>query len=111
MASESSETKHINAEQVTLLATSFLRKLGYSRGMRPKKASIEEENYVVEIQLEKRNAKVHVDAKTKEIKAYEIEEQVRESGFALTRRKMIVIAVPAIVVIILVLKFMGIVPF
>ena len=111
MSSESQETRRINAEQVTLLATSFLKKLGYNRGMRPKKASIEEENYVVEIQLEKSNAKVQIDARTKEIKAYEIEEQARESRFALTRKTMILIAVPATVLIILVLKLIGIAPF
>jgi len=108
MSSESQETRRINAEQVTSLATSFLKKLGYSQDMRPKKASIEEENYVVEIQLNKRNAKVQIDARTKEIKAYEIEEQAKEARFAFTRKTMILIAVPVIVVMILVLKLMGI---
>jgi len=111
MSSESQETRRINAEQVTLLATNFLKKLGYSRGMRPKKASIEEENYVVEIQLKKKNAKVQIDARTQEIRAYEIEEQARGGGFALTRKTMIVMVVPVIVVIILVLKLAGIMPF
>lgn len=107
MSSESQEAKRINAEQVTLLATSFLKKLGYSRGIRPKKASIEEENYVVEIQTDKKNAKVQIDSKTKEIKAYEIEEQAKEGGFALTRKTMIIIIVPVIVAVILVLKLTG----
>jgi Flp pilus assembly protein TadB len=111
MSSESQEARRINAEQVTLLATSFLRKLGYSQGMRPKKASIEEDNYVVEIQLSKKNAKVQIDARTKEIKAYEIEEQAKEAGFALNRKTMILVAIPLIVVVVVVLKIAGILPF
>lgn len=109
--SESQETRRINAEQVTLLATTFLKKLGYSRGMRPKKASIEEDNYVVEIQLEKKNAKVQIDTRTKEIKAYEIEEQAKEGGFAFTRRTMIIMAIPVVAVLVVVLKILNILPF
>lgn len=78
------ETKLLNAEQVTMIATSFLKRLGNKQALKPIKASIEEEIYVVEIGLPKKVATVQIDATTEHIKEYEIkeiEQEESESGF------------------------------
>jgi hypothetical protein len=46
---EEEETKLLNAEEVTLIATSFLKRLGNNQGLKPIKASLEEDVYVVEV--------------------------------------------------------------
>jgi len=106
MSSESEETVRLNAEWATSLAEDFLKRLGYKRGLLPKKVSLAGEKYVVEVGFKKRTAKVQIDTKTREIKEYEIQEVATESVFPLSRRKMLMIlAVSAIIVVVVVLKF------
>ena len=81
---EEEEIKLLNAEQVTLIATDFLKRLGNRQGLKPIKASLEEDVYVVEVGLAKKTATVQVDATTEQIKEYEInekEQQPTESSF------------------------------
>jgi hypothetical protein len=75
---EEEETKLINAEVVTLLATSFLKRLGNKQGLKPIKASLEEDVYVVEVGLIKKIATVQIDATTEQIKEYEIKDKEKE---------------------------------
>ena len=82
---EEEETKLLNAEQVTMIATSFLRRLGNKQPLKPIKASLEEDDiYVVEIGLPKKTATVQINAATENIKEYEIkklEQQEEASSF------------------------------
>jgi len=39
----------LNAETVTTIATSFLKRIGHKSGVKPKRATLEEEAYIVEI--------------------------------------------------------------
>jgi len=105
------KSKPMDAEQVTLIAEGFLYRLGYTHGLRPIKASIEGEKYVVELQLKKKTARVDVDIATQEVKAYQIEEAT-ETGFHLpmTRRTLMIIGGIAAAAIVIVLKFMGMLP-
>jgi hypothetical protein len=79
---EEEETKLLNAEEVTLIATNFLKRLGNRQGLKPIKASLEEEVYVVEVGLAKKVATMQIDATTEQIKEYEIKdkEQAAESS-------------------------------
>ncbi|UCE29316.1 MAG: hypothetical protein JSV85_00855 [Candidatus Bathyarchaeota archaeon] len=74
---ELDEIRHPNAEQVTSIATDFLERLGH-KGLRPKKVSVDEEAYLVEVELKKKTAKIKIDVTTEEIKEYEIETKTEE---------------------------------
>jgi hypothetical protein len=75
---EEEETKLLNAEEVTLIATNFLKRMGNTQGLKPIKASMEEDIYVVEVGLDKKTATVQVDPTTEQIKEYEIKEDEQQ---------------------------------
>jgi len=77
---EEEETKLLNAEEVTLIATSFLKRLGNKQGLKPIKASLEEDVYVVEVGLIKKTATVQIDASTEQIKEYEIKDKEQKTS-------------------------------
>jgi hypothetical protein len=94
---EEEEEKLLNAEEVTLIATNFLKRLGNKQGLKPIKASLDEDDvYVVEVGLAKKTATVQIDATTEQIKEYEIkekEQETSESGFIpLTPKNIIMLA-------------------
>lgn len=76
----SDEIRHPNAEQVTSIATNFLKRLGH-KNLKPKKVSVEEEAYLVEVEMKKKTAKIRIDVATEEIKEYEIENKAEETSF------------------------------
>jgi hypothetical protein len=76
------EPKLINAEVVTLLATSFLKRLGNNHGLKPIKASLEDNVYVVEMELPKKIATVQIDSTNEQIKEYEIKDKEQETPSA-----------------------------
>ncbi len=92
MSSESEETVQLNAEWATSLAEDFLKRLGYKHGLLPKKVSLTGEKYIVEVDIEKRTAKIQIDTKTREIKEYEIEEAETSGGFSLSKKRILLIA-------------------
>jgi len=112
MSSESDTIKRrLDAEKVTFLAESFLNRLGYKRAvLRPKKASLEGEKYMVELEVKKRTATVQVDLATGEIKGYQFEETAESSGFPLSRKTILLIigGVGGVAAVIVVLRLMGI---
>lgn len=80
----SSETKPLNAQQVTSIAMAFLKSLGHKRGMNPKRVFIENGRYVVEAEIGKKlTAKVQIDVITREIKEYNIEKKAEEAPISL----------------------------
>lgn len=80
----SSETRPLNAQQVTSIALSFLRSLGHKRGVKPKHVFTENQRYVVEAQIGKKMvAMVQVDMVTSEIKEYAIEKKAEEAPISL----------------------------
>ena len=90
------EEKLLNAEEVTLIATNFLKRLGNKQGLKPIKASLEDDVYVVEVGLAKKTATVQIDASTEQIKEYEIkkdEQETASSSFIpLTPKSILVLA-------------------
>jgi hypothetical protein len=92
------ETKLVNAEVVTVLAKSFLQRLGNKDNLKPIKASLEGDVYVVEVELLKKIATVQIDATTEQIKEYEIKDKEQETPPAsffpipLTRKNILFIA-------------------
>ena len=90
---EGQESRLLNAEEATLIATNFLRRLGNKHGLKPVKASLQEERYIVEIGLKNQIATVQVDATNEEIKEYEVKTVVKEStsSFPLTRKNILLV--------------------
>ncbi len=97
---------NLDAEQFTSLAEEFLKRLGYRRSLRPVKATLEGENYIVEMESKKKTAKVQIHTKTNEIREFEIEEKVSETGFS-RQNMLLVLGISASVIVVIVLKFMG----
>ncbi len=85
------QPRELNAEAVTTVATSFLKRIGHKSGLKPKRVSLEEETYTVEVEMKRLMAIVQVDAKTHEIKAYEIQPKGEEtSSFSVSPKALIV---------------------
>jgi len=109
MSSDSEETVRLNAEWATSLAEDFLKRLGYKRGLLPKKVSLAGEKYVVEVELKKRTAKVQIDTKTREIKEYEIQEVETGPLFSLSKKNILLILGFSVAIVVFVaLKLMSI---
>jgi hypothetical protein len=87
------QMKELNAETVTTVATSFLKRIGHKGGLKPKRVSLEEDTYTVEVEMKKLSAIVQVDAKSHEIKAYEIQAKGEEAPFLPVSVKAIVVVV------------------
>lgn len=100
------EKLSLDAEQFTSSSQDFLKRLGYKRNLRPIKATLEGENYIIEMESKKKTAKVQVHTKTNEIREFEIQEKVSETSFSM-KHILIIVGISASVVGVLVLKFMG----
>jgi len=93
------QLKRLNAESVTVVATGFLKRIGHKGGVKPKKVSLEEGIYTVEVEMKKFTAIIHVDAETQEITSYEIQPRGEEtSSFSFSPKTMMVMIVITAVV-------------
>lgn len=78
------EPRSLNAQQVTSIALAFLRSLGHKRGIKPTRVFVENQRYVVEVEIGKKTlANVQVDPMTSEIKAYALEKKPEEPAINL----------------------------
>ncbi len=85
------QNKELNAESVTAIATGFLKRIGHKGGLKPKRVTLEEEVYTVEVEMKKLTALVRVDSKTHEIREYEIQAKNEETPFISISPKVILI--------------------
>jgi hypothetical protein len=105
LASAVPQTRELNAETVTAIATAFLKRIGNKGGLKPKRVSLEETTYTVEVEMKKFSAIVQVDAKTHEIKAYEIQPKGEETPFLSISPKTIVVVMGLSAVVYVALYF------
>jgi hypothetical protein len=106
------EEPRLDAERFASLAKDFLRRLGYKRNLRPKKATLEGDKYIVELELKDKTAKVQIHTKTSEVREFQIEEKVSESGFSFSRKTLLlVLGVSTATAAIFVLKLLGLFSF
>jgi len=91
LASTTPQIRELNAENVTAIATGFLRRIGHKSGLKPKRVTLEEEVYTVEVEMKKLSAMVRVDAKSHEIVAYEIQAKGEETPFISISPKVLLI--------------------
>ena len=101
------QLKTLNAETVTAIATGFLKRIGHKGGLKPKRVSLEEGIYTVEVEMKKLSAIVRIDSETHEIKEYEIQAKNEEAPLIPVSPKalIIVIGVSAVVHVVLVFAF------
>jgi len=92
LTSATPQTKTLNAETVTIIATGFLKRIGNKGGLKPKRVSLEGGIYTVEVEMKKLTAIVRVDAETHEIKEYEIQPKGEEASFVSISPKIVVMA-------------------
>ncbi len=85
------QPKTLNAETVTIIATGFLKRVGHKGGLKPKRVSLEEGIYTVEVEMKKLTAIVRIDAETNEIKEYEIQPRGEETSFISISPKMVMV--------------------
>lgn len=89
LTSATPQTRELNAETVTAIATGFLKRIGNKGNLKPKRVSLEEGIYTVEVELKKFIALVKVDAETHGIKEYEIQPKGEETPFISVSPKII----------------------
>jgi hypothetical protein len=111
LTSASPQAKALNAETVTVIATGFLKRVGHKGSLKPKRVSLEEGIYTVEVEMKKLTAIVRVDAETHEIKEYEIQAKGEEAPFVSISPKILAImfgvSVAAYVVLYYMFKIFG----
>ncbi len=81
--------KALNAEEVTTMATDFLKRIGHKGKLKPKRVSLEEEVYTVEIETKKLMAVVKVGTQAREIKEYDVQPKNEEASFSLNLKFII----------------------
>ena len=91
VTSASPQMRKLNAEVVTTMTTSFLKRLGHKGGLKPKRVSLEGDLYTVEVETKKFTAVVRVSAETREIKEYDVQPKNEEGFFASFSPKTIII--------------------
>jgi hypothetical protein len=110
--SASAQAKALNAENVTNIALSFLKRIGNKGGLKPKRVALEENLYVVEVEMRKFSAVVRVDSISHEIRGYEIQPKAEESSSAAVSGRLVLImfgiAAAINVLLTFVLKMVGI---
>jgi len=102
-------TNPLNAEQATLVALDFLKRLGVRKGLKPKKVSLEGQSYLVELEMKNKEASIQIDSTTKEIKEYSIENKAEEaSRFVSLSPKTLVLIFGMAIVLALLFDFLGV---
>lgn len=89
LISSTPQTRELNAESVTFVAVSFLKRIGNKSGLKAKRVSMEEGVFVVEVEMKRLMAIVQVDSKTHEIRAYEIQAKGEEASMLPASPKLV----------------------
>ena len=103
--SSSVQAKALNAENVTNIALSFLKRIGNKTGLKPKRVTLEESSYVVEVEMKKFSAVVRVDSTSHEISGYEIQPKTEESSSAAVSPRLILLVFGVAAAVHLLLNF------
>ncbi|MEM1539936.1 MAG: hypothetical protein QXJ07_00925 [Candidatus Bathyarchaeia archaeon] len=85
------QMKGLNAESVTAITIGFLRRIGHKGEIKPRRVSLEEGIYTVEVEMKKLTAIIHVNAETQEITSYEIQPKGEEGSVTSFSPKIILL--------------------
>ena len=102
---EEEEEIPLNAEEATVLVLSFLRRMG-KRIITPRKAILTDSVFIVDVELKKAAAVVHIDRNTREIVEFTIQPEVKEpKPLPIPTKRILMILGAVTVVIVLTMLF------
>jgi len=104
---EEEEDIPLNAEEATVLVLSFLQRMG-KKIITPRKAVLTNSIFVVDVELKKAAAVVHINRDTREIVEYTIQPEVKEpKPLPIPPRRILLIlaAVTVVIVLTMILTF------
>jgi hypothetical protein len=82
LTSAAPQVKELNAEAVTAMAASFLKRIGHKGSLKPKRVSLEEDIYTVEVEMKKFTATIKIDKVARQIKEYDVQPKGEESALS-----------------------------
>jgi hypothetical protein len=102
---EEDEDIPLNAEEATVLVLSFLRRMG-KRIITPRKAVLTDSVFIVDVELKKAAAVVHIDRNTREIVEFTIQPEIKEpKPLPIPTKRILMILGAVTVVIVLAMLF------
>jgi len=87
------KVKELNAEAVTAMAASFLKRIGHKSGLKPKRVSLEEGIYTVEVEMKKFTGTIKIDTATRQIREYDVQPKGEESSLSSLSPKTLIIMI------------------
>ncbi|MGB9842357.1 MAG: hypothetical protein ACPLKZ_06500 [Candidatus Bathyarchaeales archaeon] len=100
------QPKKLNAEVVTTIATTFLKRLGHKGILKPKRVAMEGEVYTVEVETKRFTAVIRIDSSAREIKEYDVQPKVEENALPFSPKLVLtVLVVSAVVNVVLYFAF------
>jgi len=97
-SSDESAPKALDAEEVTTIATTFLRRIGHKGKLNPKRVSMEEDLFTVEVETKKSTAIVKISVLTREIKEYDVTPKSEEGSSSINPKFIITVSIISSVV-------------
>jgi hypothetical protein len=98
IVSSSDSAKALDAEEVTTIATTFLKRIGHRGSLNPKRVSVEEDVFTVEIEMKKFTATVKISALNREIREYDVQPKNEEAPSSFSPKLIITVAIISVIV-------------
>lgn len=96
--SSESTPKALDAEEVTTIATTFLKRIGHRGGLNPKRVSVEEDLFTVEVEMKKFTATVKISALNREIREYDVQPKSEEAPSSFSPKLIMTVTVISVIV-------------
>jgi hypothetical protein len=96
--SSESAPKALDAEEVTTIATTFLKRIGHRGGLNPKRVSVEEDLFTVEVEMKKFTATVKISALNREIREYDVQPKSEEAPSSFSPKLIMTVTVISAIV-------------
>jgi hypothetical protein len=93
-----SEPRALDAEEVTTIATTFLKRIGHRGNLNPKRVSVEEDLFTVEVEMKKFSATVKISALTREIREYDVQPKSEEAPSSFSPKLIMTVAIISAIV-------------
>ncbi len=97
-SSDESTPKALDAEEVTTIATTFLRRIGHKGKLSPKRVSMEEDLFTVEMEMKRFTAVVKISVLTREIKEYDVTPKSEEGSSSINPKFIITVSIISAIV-------------
>ncbi len=95
---EDSSASALDAEEVTTMATTFLKRIGHKGRLSPKRVSMEEDVYTVEVEMRRFSATVKISALNHEIREYDVQPKSEEAPYMFSPKLIITVAIISAIV-------------